>query len=88
MERVELDATQATTPINKTTIQAARSQWFKVVSLVLSNLEVSRAPARDIEIIRWPVLRASDRAGQRYALFGQGVERVGGQAGRAHRRAV
>ncbi|WP_437331605.1 hypothetical protein [Sorangium sp. So ce394] len=64
--RTELDATQATTPITKTTIQAARSQWFKVVSLVLSNLEVSRAPARDIEIIRGPVLRASDRAGKRY----------------------
>ncbi|WP_437565731.1 hypothetical protein [Sorangium sp. So ce542] len=65
--RTELDANQATTPVNKTTIQAARSQWFKVVSLVLSNLEMSRAPARDIEIIRGPVLRASDRAGKRYA---------------------
>ncbi|WP_437475958.1 hypothetical protein WME75_25195 [Sorangium sp. So ce1014] len=65
--RTELEATQATTPTTKTTIQAARSQWFKIVSLVLSNLEMSRAPARDIEIIRGPVLRASDRAGKRYA---------------------
>ncbi|WP_437963643.1 hypothetical protein WMF04_28395 [Sorangium sp. So ce260] len=65
--RTELEATQATTPASKTTIQSARSQWFRVVSLVLSNLEMSRAPARDIEIIRGPVLRASDRAGKRYA---------------------
>ncbi|WP_437573350.1 hypothetical protein [Sorangium sp. So ce887] len=65
--RTELEATKATTPTSKTTIQSARSQWFKIVSLVLSNLEVSRAPARDIEIIRGPVLRASDRAGKRYA---------------------
>lgn len=64
--RAELEATEATTPPSKTTIQAARSQWFKVVSLVLSNLEISRAPARDIEILRGPVLRASERAGKRY----------------------
>ena len=37
------------------------------MSLVLSNLDFSRAPARDIEIIRGPVLRASSRAGKRYA---------------------
>ncbi|WP_437751711.1 hypothetical protein [Sorangium sp. So ce1389] len=37
------------------------------MSLVLSNLEMSRAPARDVEIIRGPVLRASGRAGKRYA---------------------
>ncbi|WP_437729955.1 hypothetical protein [Sorangium sp. So ce1335] len=64
--RTELEATETTTPVTKTTIQSARSQWFKVVSLVLSNLEMSRAPARDIEIIRGPVLRASGRAGKRY----------------------
>ncbi|KYF84010.1 hypothetical protein BE17_41840 [Sorangium cellulosum] len=65
--RTELEAAETTTPVSKTTIQAARSQWFKIVSLVLSNLEVSRAPARDVEIIRGPVLRASGRAGKRYA---------------------
>ncbi|WP_437961937.1 hypothetical protein WME76_21340 [Sorangium sp. So ce119] len=64
--RTEIEATETTTPASKTTIQSARSQWFKVVSLVLSNLEMSRAPARDIEIIRGPVLRASGRAGKRY----------------------
>ncbi|WP_437629762.1 hypothetical protein [Sorangium sp. So ce854] len=64
--RTELEATETTTPVTKTTIQSARSQWFKVVSLVLSNLEMSRALARDIEIIRGPVLRASSRAGKRY----------------------
>lgn len=65
--RAELEAAETTTPASKTTIQAARSQWFKIVSLVLSNLDFSRAPARDIEIIRGPVLRASSRAGKRYA---------------------
>jgi hypothetical protein len=64
--RTELEAAEATTPASKTTIQSARSQWFKIVSLVLSNLEMSRAPARDIGIIRGPVLRASERAGKRY----------------------
>lgn len=64
--RIEIEATATTTPPTKTTIQAARSQWFKIVSLVLSNLEMSRAPARDIEILRAPVLQASSRAGKRY----------------------
>ncbi len=65
--RAEIEATETTTPASKTTIQAARSQWFKIVALVLPNLELSRAPARDIENIRGPVLRASSRAGKRYA---------------------
>ncbi|WP_437669891.1 hypothetical protein [Sorangium sp. So ce131] len=64
--RAELEADETTTPPTRTTIQSARSQWFKIVSLVLSNLEMSRAPARDIETIRGPVLRASGRAGKRY----------------------
>ncbi|WP_437497959.1 hypothetical protein [Sorangium sp. So ce1099] len=64
--RTELEATETTTPVSRTTIQSARSQWFKIVSLVLSNLEMSRSPARDIEIIRGPVLRASGRASKRY----------------------
>jgi hypothetical protein len=50
-----------------TTIQAARSQWFTIVSTILSNLEISRSPAEAIEAIRGPVLRASERAGKRYA---------------------
>jgi hypothetical protein len=34
---------------------------------VLSNLAESDAPAEAIETIRGPILRASDRAGKRYA---------------------
>jgi hypothetical protein len=49
------------------TIQAKRSQWFSLISTTLSNLEISRAPAEAIEAIRGPVLRASERAGKRYA---------------------
>ncbi|WP_438031541.1 hypothetical protein [Sorangium sp. So ce204] len=65
--RGEIEATETATPPSTSTIQAARSQWFKIVSLVLSNIDISRAPARDIELIRGPVLRASGRAGKRYA---------------------
>jgi hypothetical protein len=65
-EREELLAKQAV-PVAKLTIQAARSQWLKVVSAILSNLELSEAPQEAIEAIRGPVLRASERAGKRYA---------------------
>ena len=66
-KREELLAKEATTPITKATQQAARSQWFRIASLVLSNLAESDAPAEAIETIRGPILRASDRAGKRYA---------------------
>ncbi|KYF56506.1 hypothetical protein BE08_34145 [Sorangium cellulosum] len=65
--RDELAAKEKTAPVTKATIAAARSQWFRVVSAVLSNLELSDAPAEAIETIRGPVLKASERAGKRYA---------------------
>lgn len=64
--RDELAAREKTTPVTKATIAAARSQWFRVVSAVLSNLELSDAPAEAVETIRGPVLKASERAGKRY----------------------
>lgn len=66
-DREEVLAQHVTKPVTTATIQAARSQWFSVVSTILSNLEISRAPAEAIEAIRGPVLRASERAGKRYA---------------------
>jgi hypothetical protein len=66
-DREEVLAKVTTQPITKATIQAARSQWFRVMSQVLSSLELSDAPAVAIEAIRGPVLRASERAGKRYA---------------------
>ncbi|WP_437294713.1 hypothetical protein [Sorangium sp. So ce426] len=72
--RDELAAKEKTAPVTKATIAAARSQWFRVVSAVLSNLELSDAPIEAIETIRGPVLKASERAGKRYggAPAGQG----------------
>ncbi|KYF72744.1 hypothetical protein [Sorangium cellulosum] len=65
--RDELAAKEKTAPVTKATVAAARSQWFRVVSAVLSNLELSDAPAEAVETIRGPVLKASERAGKRYA---------------------
>ncbi|WP_437568514.1 hypothetical protein [Sorangium sp. So ce542] len=72
--RDELAAKEKTTPVTKATIAAARSQWFRVVSAVLSNLELSDAPAEAIETIRGPVLKASERAGKRYGGTSAGEE--------------
>lgn len=53
-------------PPTKTSIQAARSKWFRIVGLLLDNLALSKAPPEDIEAIRGPIVRASERAGKRY----------------------
>jgi hypothetical protein len=71
-EREELAAKEKTAPVTRATVAAARSQWFRLVSAVLSNLELSDAPAEAIETIRGPVLKASERAGKRYAGGGAG----------------
>ncbi len=47
--------------------QEARGMFFRVVSAILYNLDVSDAPAEHIEEVRGPIVRASDRAGKRYA---------------------
>ncbi|MRG97084.1 hypothetical protein [Polyangium spumosum] len=66
-KRAELLAKEAAKPEGALSPQAARSQWLRVVSQVLSNLELSDAPVEYIEAIRRPVLRASERAERRYA---------------------
>jgi hypothetical protein len=66
VERAELEAKEATTPPGKAAITSLRARWIRLVAQVLSNLELSDAPAEALEVIRGPVLKASDRAGKRY----------------------
>ena len=42
--------------------------WIRLVSLVLANLELSRAKPEAIATIRGPVLEVSERTGRRYDL--------------------
>jgi hypothetical protein len=65
-QREEQEAREATKPVGKAGMNALRARWIKVVSQVLSNLELSEAPAEAIELIRGPVQKASERAGKRY----------------------
>lgn len=46
--------------------QEARNLFFRTVSAILYNLDLSDAPADVIELVRGPIVRASDRAGKRY----------------------
>lgn len=43
------------------------------MTLLLDNLDVPHAPAEAIETIRGPVVKASERAGKRYAGGGDGA---------------
>jgi len=65
--REELEAKAATKPAGKAALASLRGRWIRLVSQVLSNLELSEAPAEAIETIRGPVLKASERAAKRYA---------------------
>lgn len=79
----DMAAKMATSAITKATINAARSKWFRVVGLVLGALEISNADVVAIEKIRGPVLRAAERAGERYAGpngAAPNVENAGGVA--------
>ncbi|HSN98221.1 MAG TPA: hypothetical protein VLS89_07980 [Candidatus Nanopelagicales bacterium] len=66
-DREELEAKLAAAPAAGPRFQEARGLWLRVISGVLSALELSDAPAEAIEAIRGPILRASERAGKRYA---------------------
>lgn len=66
-ERSVLAAKDATKPASLATIATVRARWLRLVSQVLSALELSDAPEEAIEIIRGPVQLASDRAAKRYA---------------------
>jgi hypothetical protein len=65
-EREVQEAKELTAPLGKAGMNGLRARWIRVVSQVLSNLEMSDAAAESIELIRGPVLKASDRAGKRY----------------------
>ncbi len=73
-QREEQEAKEATQPVGKPGMNALRARWIRLVSLVLSNLELSDAPAEAIELIRGPVQKASDRAGKRYEVAAPAAE--------------
>lgn len=78
------EAKEATQPLGKAGMNALRARWIRLVSQVLSNLELSEAEAESIELLRGPVLKASDRAGKRYEGGGAApAEDSGAPAGRA-----
>lgn len=84
-QRNVLAAKDATRLGGPASIAAARARWLRLVSQVLSNLELATASPEAIETIRGPVLRASERAGLRYggAQPGEPVvdEAVDGEVG-------
>ena len=65
--RSVLVAKQSTKPVDLRTLSVVGARWLRLVSQVLSTLELSDAPEEAIEIVRGPVLLASERAGKRYA---------------------
>ena len=64
--REEQEAKEATKPLGKAKVNALRARWIRLVSAVLANLELSSASAQDVELLRGPVTKASERAGKRY----------------------
>lgn len=69
-QRSVLAAKEATKPTSLATISTVRGRWLRLVSQVLSALELSEASEEAIAIIRGPVLLASERAGKRYTASG------------------
>lgn len=65
--RTQLLAKEASKPVDNLSPTVAKGLWLRVVSQVLSNLELSDAAPSAIEAIRGPILRAADRAEKRYA---------------------
>ena len=65
-QREDLEADQATTPLGKEAQNRLRARWIRLVSQVLSLLDMSDADPRAVARIRNPILKASGRAGKRY----------------------
>lgn len=65
-QREVQEAKEATEPLGKAGMNGLRARWIRLVSQVLSNLELSDAAEESIELVRGPVTKASDRAGKRY----------------------
>jgi hypothetical protein len=67
-DRATLAAKETTEPRDASALTRLRAEWIGLVSLVLANLERSKADRTAIATIRGPVLEASARAGKRYDL--------------------
>jgi len=65
-EREELEAEQETTPLSNEAVNRLRARWIKLVSQVISLLDLSDADPKAIALVRRPILRASARAAKRY----------------------
>ncbi len=72
-EREVLEAGELTLPTGRVGLNVLRARWIRLVSLMLSNLEVTEAAAEAVEVIRGPVLKASDRARKRYESGSEGT---------------
>lgn len=73
-EREELEAEQVTTPLSSEAVNKLRARWIRLVSQVLSLLELSDADPKAIALIRRPILKASARAAKRYGAPLEGEE--------------
>ncbi|MCA9711167.1 MAG: hypothetical protein KDK70_35335, partial [Myxococcales bacterium] len=69
-ERDVLAAERVTQAVGPASIAAARSRWLRLVSQVLSILALGEVDPEVLETLRGPILRASERAGQRYPSRG------------------
>jgi hypothetical protein len=78
-KREELEAQEATKPVDKAKLNSIRGKTIRLLSLVQANLEESSAPPVAIETIRGPITKASERAAKRYATTPEGTD--GGTGG-------
>ena len=67
-DRAALAAKESSTPRDSSVVTRAGISARHLASIVLANLELSRAKPQAIATIRGPVLEASERAGKRYDL--------------------
>lgn len=64
--REDLEADQTTVPLGSETINRLRARWIRLVSQLLSLLQLSDAEPSAVARVRNPILRASARASKRY----------------------
>ena len=68
--REDLEADKVVVPLGKEAQNRLRARWIRLVSQVLSLLELSDADPRLVARLRDPILRASARAAKRYGAPG------------------
>lgn len=64
--REDLEAEQAATQLGSEAVNRLRARWIRLISQVLSLLDLSDANPSAVARIRNPILRASARASKRY----------------------